>query len=86
MKKYSQLSNRLLDLENDIISALRKEVKESKTESVHIQGKAIRVNIYNYTELVIVNGGLTFIDENGLQYNLFASCTLNDLTEILQRI
>ena len=62
---------------------LREKVESSKQTSKHIDEKSINVNVFDYTELTIVNDKLTFLDSNGQHYSLFAHCNLEDLIDIL---
>lgn len=71
------------DLEQRIMRELRDKVENSKQTSKHINEKSINVNVFNYTELTIVNDRLTFLDSNGVHYSLFADCSLEDLIDIL---
>jgi hypothetical protein len=71
------------DLEQRVMRELRKKVENSKQTSKHIDEKSISVNVFDYTELTIVNDRLTFLDSNGLHYSLFADCNLEDLIDIL---
>ena len=71
------------DLEARVFAELRDRINKSKTESEHISDKAIKVNVFDYTELVIVNDRLTFIDSDGYHYNVYAECALEDLIDIL---
>lgn len=72
------------DLEMRILSNLRFKINESKKHSKHINEKCIKVNIFGYTELVILNDELIFMDNNGLQYSLWnGDCSLEDLIDIL---
>lgn len=71
------------DLEQRIIRELRDKVENSKQTSKHINEKSINVNVFDYTELTIVNDRLTFLDSKGQHYSLFADCSLEDLIDIL---
>lgn len=71
------------DLEQRIMRELREKVESSKQTSKHIDEKSINVNVFDYTELTIVNDRLTFLDSNGQHYSLFADCNLEDLIDIL---
>lgn len=87
MKKYEKFSNRLKKLESDIEAALVKEINRSKTYSRFISDcKVIKVNIFGYTELGIVNDRLTFMDNDGHHYTIDADCTLVDLIDILNSL
>ena len=89
MKKFI-IDNKLLNfkeqyqnLKQNIIFALEDKIKKSTYTSKHIEDKAIIVNIFNYTELAIINNTLIFLDENGLHYSLFNNCNLEDLINII---
>jgi hypothetical protein len=71
------------DLEQKVLTNLRERVNTSKERSKHIDDNCIKVNIYNYTELAIINDHLTFLDDNGLHYSLWAECDLEDLIDVL---
>jgi hypothetical protein len=70
-------------LESTVLLSLRKEIAKSKTESKHIDSNVIKVNVFGYTELGIIHDRLCFMDSNGLQYGVYADCTLEDLIDIL---
>jgi len=85
--KYQHLQDRLTNLEADIFSALEDVIDTSKTYSKHIQGcKAIKVNVFDYTELVEYNDHLTFLDKNGHHYSIDCDVLLEDLIDILNKI
>lgn len=72
------------DLEMKVLSNLRAKIKESKEKSKHIDEKCIKVNVFGYTELAILNDQLIFMDDRGLQYSLWnGDCNLEDLIDIL---
>lgn len=71
------------DLEQRVIFELRNKVENSKHISKHLNARSIKVNVLSYTELTIVNDRLTFLDDNGLHYSVFAHCNLEDLIDIL---
>ena len=73
------------DLEMSILFDLRDKIEHSPYTSKHIQGKAIKVDMFGYTEMAIVNDRLTFIDNYGLHYSLFADASLEDLIDILEK-
>ena len=77
-KKYEKL-------EKQVIKELRDKIENSTYISKHVNLQAIKVNVFNYTELTNINGALHFIDENGYHYFLFAECTLEDLVDILSK-
>lgn len=71
-------------LETKVIKQLKDRIEASKIVSAHFSGKCIKVNIFDYTELAIVNGELTFFDDKGLHYSLWnGDCTIDDLIDIL---
>ena len=84
--KYSELKERHNALEKDVFNALMNEIEESERESEHVQEKALPVNIFGYAELVVLSGELTFIDDGGYQYSVYADCSLEDLIDILSLI
>lgn len=71
------------DLEMSVLASLREKIKKSTQESKHMNTKVIPVNVFDYTELAIINDRFTFLDSKGLQYSLFADCTLEDLIDII---
>ena len=85
--KFQHLQDRLKKIEQDIFSALEDAIDNSKTYSKHIQGcKAIKVNIFDYTELVEYNDHLTFLDKNGYHYSIDCDVELEDLIDILNKL
>ena len=83
--KYQELKDRHDKLEEDVINALINEVDNSELESKSVSTKCIKVNVFDYVELVYLNE-LLFIDDDGLQYGLYAECSLEDLIDILSKI
>lgn len=79
----SELKKKYRDLEQRVLRELRTKVEKSKYKSKHLDSKAIKVNVFDYTELAIVNDRLTFVDNNGSHYSLFGDCTLEDLIDII---
>ena len=77
------LKKQYRDLETRTMCELRNLIENSNYTSKHINNKkAIKVNVFDYTELTIVNDKLTFLDNNGLHYSLY-TCSLEDLIDIL---
>ena len=72
------------DLEMSVFFDLRDRIENSPYTSKHIQGKAIEVDMFGYTELAIVNDRLTFLDNDGMHYAIFADASLEDLIDILE--
>ena len=73
------------DLEQRIMCELRDKVENSKYTSKHFNEKSIKVNVFDYAELTIVDDRLTFLDSIGQHYSLFADCSLEDLIDILKK-
>lgn len=73
-------------LEADVKFALRKAIEKSKVESKHVSEKCIKVNVYDYKELAIINDELTFLDNDGYHYSLYVDCSLEDLIDILTKL
>jgi len=48
--------------------------------------KVLNVNVFDYEELAIINGELTFMDDNGHHYGIYSECSLEDLIDILSKI
>jgi len=63
---------------------LKELIEESEYQHPDYSQPAIKVNVFDYTALTIVNDTLTFLDSEGLQYSLYADCTLTDLLDILK--
>lgn len=86
MSKYKSLSQRYASLENDTQETLISLIYKSKINSKFTCGKCIKVNVFDYTELIMYSGELTFLDSDGLHYGLYNECSLEDLIDILQKI
>jgi hypothetical protein len=71
------------DLEMRVFSTLRDKVEASTYKSKYVNEKAIKVNLYEYTELTIIDDSLTFLDSRGYHYSPFNQCSLEDLIDIL---
>jgi hypothetical protein len=80
------LKQRYNKLEQDVIDYLIHKVVNSKTESKHVNTKAIKVNVFDYTELIYMNGELRFLDTNGLVYTIYSECSLEDLINICEEL
>lgn len=80
----NNLKLRYRDLEIEVLRGLRDIVEKSNVRSKYFGGKCIEVDVFDYTELAIVNDELTFLDDNGLYYSIWnGDCTLEDLIDIL---
>ena len=80
------LNKRYRDLELRVMRELRNRVEDSKHTSIHIEEKAIKVNVFDYTELTIVDDRLTFLDRKGSHYSLLSDCNLEDLIDIINAL
>lgn len=79
MKKFKK---EYRDLEQRVLANLRYKIQVSKEYSKHVTEKCIKVSVFDYTELSIINDQLTFLDDNGLHYS-WTTCSLEDLIDIL---
>jgi len=70
-------------LEASVLVELGKLVIASNHISKHTNEKALKVNIFGYTELKLTDGALIFMDKDGYEFSLFADATLIDLIELL---
>ena len=77
------LSNRYKDLKSDIEKQLYSLIEMSKGESKHIGQKYLKVELYDYEELVSIDGSLIFLDADGLHYSLYAEARIEDLLDII---
>ena len=85
--RYQYLVRDYRDVETATFGALRDEISKSKIDSKHISGcKAIKVNVFDYVELVIWSDKLTFLDKNGHHHSIWADATIEDLIDILNKI
>ncbi len=84
-KKMENLKKQYRDLEQKVIRKLRNKVENSDLTSSHVREKAIKINVSDYTELIIVNDRLTLLDDNGQHYN-WNECSLEDLIDILNEV
>lgn len=80
----NNLKMRYEELESEVLRGLKDIVKKSNVRSEHFTGRCVKINVFDYTELAIVNGELTFLDDKGLYYSIWnGDCTLEDLIDIL---
>lgn len=82
----NSLSERYNALECEVMDRLKELVSQSNTKSNHIDGNVLFVNVYDYEELAIINGDLTFLDDDGLRYSIYAECDLEDLIDIINKV
>ena len=84
--KYKELKEKHDRLEEEVMMSLLHEVLNSKTESKHMDTPVLKVNIFDYKELAFINDRLTFMDSDGLHYDVYTECSLEDLIDILAKI
>lgn len=75
------------DLKTNVMSTLRDRINNSDTHSEHVDSKCIKVNVFDYTEMVILNGDILFLDDRGYHYHLYnGDCSLEDFIDILNKL
>jgi len=80
------LAKEYRNLEFKIQHTLKKMIENSGNESHFIAGEnALKVNVFDYEELVFLDERLTFIDNNGSHFWLYAECTTDDLLDIIDK-
>lgn len=80
----SSLKKQYRDLEQYVLANLRYKINVGTEYSKHVPEKCIKVNVFGYTELAIINDQLTFLDAKGEQYSIWnGDCGLEDLIDIL---
>jgi len=84
--KYQELKQAHDNLELEVLLALRNEIENSEIQSQTVDTKCVKVNVFDYVELVIIHGELTFIDSRGLHYGIYTECNLEDLIDILMTL
>ena len=78
------LSKKYTSLVEEVVKALKVKIS-GREESKFLPAKALKVNIYDYVELVLWEGKLIFLDAHGLHYSLFVDCSLEDLMELMYK-
>lgn len=78
----SNLLKQYRDLETKVLHDLRDKVNNSSQESNFTNTKALKVDLNDKCELVIIHDRLTFIDDRGLYQSVFNE-SLEDLILIL---
>lgn len=79
------LSEKYNKLEYQVMCELRKRIEKSNINSKFVSEKCIKVNVFDYVELTIINDRLAFLDADGYRYNIYTECSLEDLIEILNK-
>lgn len=80
------LTDKYIELEKEVHDALINEIETSKTKSDFVSTKAIKVDVFDYVELIYINNKLVFIDNTGLHYSVYSDCMLEDLIDILNNL
>ena len=82
---FTNYEYRLQILQEEVEQTLRELIAESEYQHPDYEQAAIKVNVFDYTALTIVNDRLTFLDKDGYHYSLDADCTLTDLLDIIKQ-
>lgn len=77
-----ELKKQYRDLEMRVLHELRKKVEESDQQSKFVDGKALQVDIGDYTEIILDGNNMSFLNNFGLHYSIHA-CNLEDLIDLL---
>ena len=83
MNKATELSLTYSKLIRDVVEELTHLVNMSNVKSKHYDTNVIKINIFDYEELGIINDVLTFVDGDGQQYSLYCDCDIEDLIDII---
>lgn len=87
MKAYIQtLQETYKTLEREVNLLLKLVITNSNLKSKHVDSNCIKVDVYDYTELVIIDTELVFLNDRGYHYHLYSECSLEDLIDILSKI
>lgn len=91
MKAYIQTLQETLQetyktLEREVNLLLKLVITNSNLKSKHVDSNCIKVDVYDYTELVIIDTELVFLNDRGYHYHLYSECSLEDLIDILSKI
>jgi len=73
------LKKQYRDLETQVFRTLREQVEITPT-------KTIKVNLYDYVKIALINDRLIFIDDKGYEYDLYSEASLEDLIDILSEL
>lgn len=87
MKAHIQiLQETYKTLEREVNLLLKLVIINSNLKSKHVDSNCIKVDVYDYTELVIIDTELVFLNDRGYHYHLYSECSLEDLIDILSKI
>lgn len=83
----TKIRGKFTKLEGEVLDLLMSLISNSNIVSKHIVGTpCIKVNVFDYTELILLDDKLTFLDNDGYQYSLYSECSLEDLIDIIESI
>lgn len=82
MKSLTEQYN---DLEASVINKLKALVLQSTVISKHTAKPCIRISLFDYDEISIVNGDLVFLSK-GYQYNSMLEVELSDLVDLATKL
>ena len=85
-QKVSAIRKNYRDLEMKVLANLRDLIESSPIESETVNARVIKVELYDYKEMAIINDKHTFIDSSGQHHNIFSDCTLDDLIDIISDV
>lgn len=75
----STLKKQYRDLETRVYRELRKQVSITPT-------KSIKVNLYDYEKIALIDDRLVFVDDKGYHHDLYSEASLEDLIDILSEL
>ena len=73
----STLKEQYRDLEMRVFGELREQVSMTPT-------KSIKVNLYDYEKIALIDDRLVFVDDKGYHHDLYSEASLEDLIDILE--
>ena len=83
---HANYQYRFEQLQSEIEETLRRLISESNYQHPDYDQPAIKVNVFDYIALVVMNERLTFLDKDGYQYSLYNECQLTDLLDIIKSL
>lgn len=83
MKSYRE---RYKKLEMEVLGDLKLAIMNSNYISEYCNEKAIKLKSLIYKEIIILNGSLVMLDNEGMQYSIWTHFTLEDLILLLESI
>jgi len=83
---HANYQYRFEQLQSEIEDTLRTLISKSNWQHPDYDRPAIKVNVFGYTALTIINDKLIFLDGNGYQYSLDAESQITDLLDIIKSL